>query len=945
MVFAIPLSSFAQRSSTLLSGKPMGSINVDYGTGKESTTVNAPACAFDGDMQTFYASYDKSQTWVGLDLGSPHVITRVGWSPRNHSVGPGRVQLALFEGSNSPDFLDAVPLYLIPETGTIGVMHRANVSVSRGFRYVRYVGPNSARCNIAELEFWGYKDEGDDSHFYQLTNLPTLSIHIYNGTEPVDKENELESNITITYDNGTHIQEYPVLTRLRGNGTLGSAKKPYRIKFNDGKSHHMLKDSPQESPAKAKKWVLISNYGDKTLLRYNLGLEISRLMGMSYTAWHQPVDVILNGEYKGCYLLCDQITVDPNRVNITEMDSELKGGYMIEIDAYASREPELSHFTSPRNVPVTIKSPGKDDITAQQKAFIQNEFNLLENAVWSKNYTDEHEGYRKYLDVESFLRHFLIGEFTGNTDTYWSTYMYKDHDQQRYTVGPCWDFDLTFENDSRTRPINDKDDWVFRSGGSNAGNVAAMVSRILTDPYADSLMKAIWQEGRTNGPFREDILFHLIDSIAALIDASKELNFIRWPQLKKTETNPDPYQTALNVVRNYIPERIRWIDDYLARDNHLLWDSIYYIGTPEELIDFTRLTRQGISECSACLTADIDLTGYGNQFQPIGSKSVPFMGSFDGQNHRITGFEMTATSGMAGLFGKVINADIRNFSIDGHLVCAGASNGAIAFADASTITNVHSSLIIDVPNSGVTHTAGVLGECQNGCIVSRCSYTGILTVSSDNYDCFGGVCGYTNIALFENCANYGTIRFSRQDCYAGGVIGYINNKSCQGPHNCLNAGRVIYTGQGAPLYGGAIIGRLRSFSADLFGQNYWLSGSAPTGCGENTTNRMYRRTQQQMSSGEVCYLLNKDQAETAWYQTLGEDDFPVLDSTHLTVIQQNDKTYANGSAGTDVPDIGFNIQTGVSRPRTTDIFTLTGMRVYKPTRGIYIINGKRVLVK
>ena len=138
MVFAIPLSIFAQRSSTLLSGKPMGSISVDYGTGKESTTVNAPACAFDGDMQTFYASYDKSQTWVGLDLGSPHVITRVGWSPRNHSVGPGRVQLALFEGSNSPDFLDAVPLYLIPETGTIGVMHRANVSVSRGFRYVRY---------------------------------------------------------------------------------------------------------------------------------------------------------------------------------------------------------------------------------------------------------------------------------------------------------------------------------------------------------------------------------------------------------------------------------------------------------------------------------------------------------------------------------------------------------------------------------------------------------------------------------------------------------------------------------------------------------------------------------------------------------------------------------------------------------------------------------------
>ena len=71
----------------------------------------------------------------------------------------------------------------------------------------------------------------------------------------------------------------------------------------------------------------------------------------------------------------------------------------------------------------------------------------------------------------------------------------------------------------------------------------------------------------------------------------------------------------------------------------------------------------------------------------------------------------------------------------------------------------------------------------------------------------------------------------------------------------------------------------------------------------------------------------------------------MLDSTHLTVIQQNDKTYANGSAGTDVPDILDNIQTGGSKPRTTDIFTLTGMRVEQPVRGICIINGKRVLVK
>ena len=100
-------------ASSKLVGTPIGSPNVDYSTGQSSETVNTPADAFDGNYNTFYASMDRSRTWVGLDLGTAHVITRVGWSPRTSQAR--RVQLGVFEGSNNPDFLDAVPLYLIPE--------------------------------------------------------------------------------------------------------------------------------------------------------------------------------------------------------------------------------------------------------------------------------------------------------------------------------------------------------------------------------------------------------------------------------------------------------------------------------------------------------------------------------------------------------------------------------------------------------------------------------------------------------------------------------------------------------------------------------------------------------------------------------------------------------------------------------------------------------------
>ena len=122
-----------------LAGNIIGSLkSVDYDTGEASVTKNTKDMVFDGKYDTFFASYDRSRTWVGLDLGAKHIITRVGYSPRISQEG--RVELALFEGANSPDFSDALPLVLIKEKGRSSVMQYLPVDCSRGFRYVRYVG-------------------------------------------------------------------------------------------------------------------------------------------------------------------------------------------------------------------------------------------------------------------------------------------------------------------------------------------------------------------------------------------------------------------------------------------------------------------------------------------------------------------------------------------------------------------------------------------------------------------------------------------------------------------------------------------------------------------------------------------------------------------------------------------------------------------------------------
>ena len=315
-----------------------------------------------------------------------------------------------------------------------------------------------------------------------------------------------------------------------------------------------------DAPAKAKKWTLINNYGDKTLMRNLLAFELSRRMGMPYTPYGRAVDVLLNGEYKGCYQLCDQININKNRVNITEMTpqdnsgSALSGGYFFEIDAYADQE--RSWFQSSGGNPVTIKSPDEDSITTTQFNYIKNHFNKMESQ------------WKTYLDLPTFLRHFLVGELSGNTDTYWSVFMYKQRDDDIVYTGPVWDFDLAFENDNRTYPVNNKKDYIYRSGGSCTGRMRSFVDRIvINDASSRAMLLEIWDEARQKGLTQENLVA-FVDQMESELSQSQELNFLRWPIMNsKVHQNPilwGSYSKEVQNVRRFITERVAWMDKRLG---------------------------------------------------------------------------------------------------------------------------------------------------------------------------------------------------------------------------------------------------------------------------------------------------------------------------------------------------------------------------------------------
>ena len=838
LLWLLTLASGSVAADSLLTGRVIGTAtSVDYATGMASTTVNTAANAFDGNLSTFFASYDRSRTWVGLDLGEKHVVTRIGWSPRNDGNGPSRMLLGLFEGANDPTFMDAVPLHLISEPGIIGQMTYATCEVTRGFRYVRYVGPADARCNVAELAFYGHAGEGDDSHFHQVTNLPTLSFHTTDGVDPYDKEHERVSSFTFIYADGTMIQEESGTTRLRGNASMAHPKKPYRIKFSSQK--HIFKGSDMRSPAKAKKWTLINNYDDKTLMRNLVAFEIARRMGCSYVPWSKPVDVIVNGEYRGCYQLTDQLTVDKNRVSITEMevtDTEgeaLTGGYLLELDGYASQE--TSWFTSAAGNPITIKSPDDKDITTEQAQYIRKAFGLMEAKILSSDYKDPEKGFRSSLDETSLLQYFLTEELAGNPDAFWSCYITKERGNDLFRLGPVWDFDNAFDNDYRNFPTNSLSNYLSLARGG-AGNARALLIRLFSDQALCDAMTAMWDALRLSGTISAEALVAYVDSTARELQQSQRLNFMRWPILNQTiQVNPragGSYEVEVGWMKEYLENRVPWLDAFIHGSS--VEEDTVEIASAAELAAFAARVNSGTPNLHARLTADIDFTAHHNEM--IGTSG--YKGDFDGGGHTIY-IDLQRGEDYAALF-HTLNGTVHDLTVKGTIQTSGKyAGGLVALTSNASISRCQTcvTIISDIQGDG-TH-GGLIGIADNGTSIEDCISAS--TISGTQTNCCGGMVGWAS----------GSTTIRRCLVVNNHTVGTDGSDQLS-----RNSGNVI--------------------ASDNFYLGTWAAGS---GCGGMT-----RLAQAQLTSGETCYLLENCQpGSTAWRQTLWQDATPVPIPSHSTV--------------------------------------------------------------
>lgn len=416
------------------------------------------------------------------------------------------------------------------------------------------------------------------------SGLPIISINTSGAAIP--DEPKVAARISV-FDKGpgavNSISDTPALTcrigiELRGSTSQSFPKKPYGFETRtdlDSNLNVSLLGLPAEND-----WVLYAPYNDKTFLRDILAYRLGALMG-NYTPRFAPCELFLNGSYQGVYILMERIKQGTNRVNIaklTPLDNsgkDLSGGYIFKIDKTSgSNNDGWTSAYHPKQLPdkyinFIYHEPRPDVITVQQKSYIKYFVGQFETTLASTNYTDDIMGYRKFIDLNSFVDYFIINEISKNVDGYRiSSFFHKDREDRgnKIVAGPLWDYNLAFGNANYYEGASTSG-WVITSiPNSDNWQVPFWWLRFLDDPVFYRTLRERYTSFRQNVLKTENI-HAWIDSMAIVFEEPQVRNYQKWPVLG-TYLWPNPYigstyQQEVDYMKRWIRDRLAWMDGNL----------------------------------------------------------------------------------------------------------------------------------------------------------------------------------------------------------------------------------------------------------------------------------------------------------------------------------------------------------------------------------------------
>lgn len=239
---------------------------------------------------------------------------------------------------------------------------------------------------------------------------------------------------------GSKEEPLPLEIKARGNWTRkGFSKKPFKLKL--GKKQKML------GMTKSKHFALLAHADDaRGYLKNFVGFNLGKRIGLPWTPAQQPVEVIINGDYRGLYFLTESIRIDSERVNITELDdnatdpSLVSGGYLVELDNYDEenqiRMEEKSCVGDQLMDVLRVTWDTPEEYSDIQKRFITDQFTAMNDAVGANS-----DILWSYIDLDDAARYYIVEEIISHTESYHgSTYLFRDRgENQKWHFSPLWD--------------------------------------------------------------------------------------------------------------------------------------------------------------------------------------------------------------------------------------------------------------------------------------------------------------------------------------------------------------------------------------------------------------------------------------------------------------------------------------------------------------------------
>lgn len=402
-----------------------------------------------------------------------------------------------------------------------------------------------------------------------LNGLPAIYITLQDPDVVVTKEDKLVADMRIENAYGSDYgddQLYNGLIEIsgRGNSTWGLPKRPYNIDLIDKEGE----DNPSAllgMPAD-EEWALIANYSDKSLMRIPIAYYLGNAIGMDYSPRLRFVEVYLNGDYKGLYCLCEKIKKSDDREDVKKLTDDeedqveprVTGGYIVEVDQPSRLDTDDKYIVSGRNNLFAFKYPKKKKITDQQMEWFRRYVDTVESALYGTDFKDAEKGYRRYMDIPSFVDWYLVDEFAKSNDAIFfsSVYMHKNRNG-KLKMGPLWDFDLAFGNIDYNNNFRDDGFWIRYS---------EWISRLSSDEY-------FLQKVSDRFDQIKPVLDSLPRQIGALAEQLKstgaiERNFARWPILGKYvwpnyPPFPQTYDGEIRRLTDWITNRIEWLNEFL----------------------------------------------------------------------------------------------------------------------------------------------------------------------------------------------------------------------------------------------------------------------------------------------------------------------------------------------------------------------------------------------